>query len=213
MLLIEQALDADDRAALCAELDLAVWKPGKRTARGAARRVKANEQASGVDGAAGFVRAALERHALVQSYARPARFGPVLFARYGVGMSYGDHIDEPLMGQGEGRIRTDLSFTLFLAEPESYQGGELMIELSGGVQAVKLQAGDAVLYPSGAIHRVAPVTAGERRVAVGWIQSLIPDAAARETLFDLARARAAPDAAGLLLAKVEADLMRRWARP
>ena len=213
MLLIEQVLDAADRAALAQELAGSVWKPGARTARGAARAVKANEQASGAEGAAAFVRSALERHSLVQAYARPAQVGPILFARYGVGMAYGDHIDEPLMGQGEARIRTDLSFTLFLCEPETYAGGELVIDLAGGEQAVKLKAGDAVLYPSGAIHRVAPVTHGVREVAVGWIQSLIPDAGARETLFDLARARAAPGANDLLLAKVEADLVRRWARP
>lgn len=213
MLLIREVLSADDLSGLRSELEGLVWKPGARTARGAARRVKANRQASGAEGAAAFVQAAMERHPLVRAYARPARFGPILFARYGDGMAYGAHIDEPLMGHGAARIRTDLSFTLFLADPEAYAGGELVIDLSGAEQSVKLAAGDAVLYPSGAIHRVEPVTDGRRDVAVGWIQSLIPDASARETLFDLARARAAPDEAGLLLAKVEADLIRRWARP
>lgn len=213
MLLIRDVLSAEDLSALAGELDTLVWKPGARTARGEARKVKSNRQARGAEGPAAFVQAALERHPLVRSYARPARFGPILFARYAAGMGYGDHIDEPMMGQGPARIRTDLSFTVFLADPDAYAGGELVIDLPGGVQSVKLRAGEAVLYPSGAIHRVDPVTQGRRDVAVGWIQSLIPDAGARETLFDLARARSAPDAAGLLLAKVEADLMRRWAQP
>ena len=86
------------------------------------------------------------------------------------------------MGEGEGRIRTDLSYTLFLSDPEDYEGGELVIDLPGSQQATKLKAGDAVLYPSTSLHAASPVTDGKRIVCVGWIESLVPDAGDRELL-------------------------------
>ena len=116
---------------------------------------------------------------------RPKALTPLVFSRYGGGQAYGSHVDNPLMGG----IRTDVSFTLFLAEPEAYDGGALVIESPSGEDAVKLPAGHMVVYPSTALHRVEPVTRGERVAAVGWAQSHIRDAAQRELLFDLETAR------------------------
>src|SRR5262249_4486752 len=151
------------------------WASGKRTAGAAARGVKENLQADGanprVRALARFVVEALERHPLFSIAARPARLTPVMFSRYEPGMTYGAHTDDALMGAGEGRLRTDLAFTLFLAERSSYEGGALVVESALGEQEVALEAGDAVLYPAGSIHRVAPVTSGARLAAVGWVQS------------------------------------------
>ena len=118
------------------------------------------------------------------------------------------------------RIRTDLSATLFLADPDSYDGGELTIEDTYGVQRIKLAAGSMVLYPASSLHHVTPVTRGTRIVCVGWIESLVADAVQREMLFDLENLRAAlrPKLPGqsaelLTLDKTIANLMRMWARP
>jgi PKHD-type hydroxylase len=122
------------------------------------------------------------------------------------------------MGAGDDRLRTDLAFTIFLAERAAYDGGELVVQSALGDQQIKLEAGDAILYPAGAIHHVAPVTRGERLAAVGWLQSHIPDAAQRELLFDLSIARARLAEAGvrreelLLLDKSISNLLRMWAR-
>jgi len=138
-------------------------------------------------------------------------------ARYQPGMAYGDHIDEPLMGAGGPRLRSDLSMTVFLNPPGQYEGGELVIHTGFGVQAVKLAAGDAVLYPSSSLHRVAEVTAGERLVALTWIQSDVRDAARREVLHELDKARQhllAGDPESETARQVDrsyANLLRMWA--
>jgi len=123
------------------------------------------------------------------------------------------------MGKGDKRIRTDLSFTLWLTPPGEYDGGELVIHTAGMTQEVKGEAGHLVLYPSGALHEVKPVTRGTRIVCVGWIESLIADAARREILFDLENLRAslrqqltAQSAELLTLDKTIANLLRMWAR-
>jgi PKHD-type hydroxylase len=104
-------------------------------------------------------------------------------------MTYGEHLDDPIMGAEGQPYRSDVAVTLFLSSPEEYEGGELSIRTAFGEQAVKLPAGDAVLYPSGSIHRVRPVTRGERLVAVTWVQSLVRDPARRELLHGLNCAR------------------------
>jgi PKHD-type hydroxylase len=105
--------------------------------------------------------------------------------RYAEGMHYGNHVDNPLMGQPGERIRTDISATLFLSDPASYDGGELVIQDNYGFHAVKLQAGNMILYPATGVHRVEPVTRGVRHAVVFWVQSAVRDADKRRILFDL----------------------------
>ncbi len=119
--------------------------------------------------------------------ARPRSILPPLFARYDVGMSYGAHRDNPLMGRGS-PLRTDLSLTLFLSSPESYEGGELVLYSGGERRSVKAAAGSVAVYQAGCRHEVLPVTAGQRLVCVTWIESLVADAAQRRVLYDLSTA-------------------------
>jgi PKHD-type hydroxylase len=145
--------------------------------------------------------------------ARPRYMTPLIVSRYREGQTYGSHVDDALM-QG---LRTDLSFTLFLADPESYDGGELVIADTLETRAIKLPAGSLILYPSTTLHHVAPVTRGTRLAVVGWVQSWIRDAGQREILFDLERSvRQVFDREGKselfdLLAKSRSNLLRMWA--
>lgn len=199
------------------------WRDGAQTAGAAARAVKSNLQAdlSTRIGAAlrRDLETAIQSHGILNSAARPARFSPLLISKTGAGGGYGAHVDNAFMGEGAGRLRTDLSFTLFLSEPEDYEGGALVIDAPGSRQEVKLPAGDLVLYPSTSIHAVAPVTAGERLVCVGWIESLIPDPSDRELLLDLenlkvalAKTYDAQSAERLTAQKVFSNLLRRLSR-
>ena len=118
-----------------------------------------------------------------------AKIAAPYYAKYSEGMSYGNHVDDPIMGPANQRYRSDISITIFLNEPDAYDGGELVISTAFGEQKVKLSAGDAVLYPSSSTHQVAEVTRGERLVAVTWLQSTIRDPAKREILYNLSKAR------------------------
>lgn len=146
----------------------------------------------------------------------PHRVADPIFARYRPGMTYGDHVDDPIMGSSGPRFRSDVSMTLFLNEPDTYEGGELEMRTSFGDQRVKLPAGDAVVYPSSSLHQVAEVTAGERLVALTWIQSYVRDPAQRELLFELNQAREvllkeAPEAEHTALVdRSYANLVRMW---
>lgn len=217
MLLLETVLDGEDLARVAGELGGASWRDGKRTAGAAARAVKANLQAAPMEGLSGFVLAALRRHPLFEIAARPRRISPLIFSRYEPGMAYGAHTDDALMGPEEARLRADLAFTIFLSDPESFDGGALAIETAAGETEVKLKAGDAVVYAAGTIHRVTPVTRGARLACVGWIQSSVRTAAQREVLFDLSIARTRLAEAGaassdlLLLDKSISNLLRLWA--
>jgi PKHD-type hydroxylase len=124
-------------------------------------------------------------HPVFEMAARPKRIIGPMFSRYRNGDTYGEHVDEPLMDGA----RTDVSFTLFLTAPESYVGGELIISSPAGEDAIKLPAGAVIVYPATTLHRVAPVTSGERLAAVGWVRSYIRNAEQREILFELDTAR------------------------
>ena len=224
MILVVNAIpDSAVLAAIAERIALLEWRDGRETAGATARAVKRNEQAV-MDGPAGrALREELGRivadHPVVRAAALPRRLSPLLISRTGVGGGYGAHVDNALMGRGDRRLRTDLSFTLFLTPPGDYDGGELAIHASGAVQEIKAEAGSMVLYPSGAIHEVRPVTRGTRIACVGWIESLIADAGRRELLFDLENLRVdlrrqlpGQSAELLTLDKTIANLLRMWAR-
>ncbi|MBA1145715.1 Fe2+-dependent dioxygenase [Ectothiorhodospiraceae bacterium WFHF3C12] len=193
ILCIADVLDADSVARVRAGLARASFRDGRETAGWHARLVKHNQQADSrteaVESLRSLVDQAVAASPLFQTAARPARQRPVMFSRYESGMSYGAHVDDAVMGQGGDRLRTDLSFTLFLCDPDSYDGGELIMDTTAGEQSYKLPAGAMVLYPSSTLHRVDPVTRGERLAAVGWVQSQVRDPRHRELLFDLETAR------------------------
>lgn len=221
-LILQEVLASEDLARVRAEFAELDWISGKRTAGAAARGVKENLQLDGADPRTKelerFVGDALRRHRLFEIGARPARISRLLFSRYEPGMTYGAHTDDALMGRGEDKLRTDLAFTVFLADSTSYEGGELVVESALGERGVKLEAGDAFLYAAGSIHHVAPVTSGVRLAAVGWIQSFVPDIAQREILFDLSVSRTRLAEAGIAredllpLDKSISNLLRMWAR-
>jgi|CXWL01.1.fsa_nt_gi PKHD-type hydroxylase len=221
--ILRAVLSPEDLSRVQRELDSLPWGSGKRTAGAAARGVKENLQADGGDARTQalerFVADALRRHPIFDIAARPARLTRLLFSRYEPGMTYGAHTDDAMMGQGDARIRTDLAFTIFLSERASYEGGALSMDSSLGEQSIKLDAGDAILYPAGSIHQVVPVTEGVRLAAVGWVQSLIADPGQRELLFDLSvtRTRLADAGVGrddlLKLDKAVSNLLRMWGRP
>ena len=216
--------DAQELARLREGVERLSWRDGRATAGTTARSVKRNEQAV-MDDAAG--RAMRERviplvaeNPVVKAAARPRRLSAPLISRTAEDGHYGAHVDNALMGTGQARLRSDISWTLFLCDPGEYDGGELVIHAAGMTQSIKGQAGELVLYPSTSIHEVRPVTRGARVVCVGWIESLVRDPAQRETLFDLENLRATlrqSEAAGspamLTLDKTIANLLRMWIDP
>lgn len=223
---IDQVLTKDEVRQFRQELDASDWNDGAATAGTLAKSVKRNQQVA--DGSALAVRLGqhilrrLAATSLFISAALPRTIYPPKFNRYADGGTYGAHVDSALMflpGSSQ-QMRTDLSATLFLAEPEEYDGGELEVEGPFGVQAVKLGAGDMVLYPSTSLHRVTPVTRGARVASFFWIESLVQDEGERTLLFDLDQSiqqmtpLVAPDDMRLLqLTGVYHNLLRRWAKP
>jgi len=215
-LVIGNVLDQHEVAAVREAAAALPFQDGRATAGRFAREVKANEQAKPspqVDAVLGKVEAALTRNAIFAAAARPRRFARLLLSRYSGGQTYGTHVDDALIGGS----RTDLSFTLFLSEPETYEGGALVIEDALEDRSVKLAAGDAVLYPSNTLHRVEPVSAGERLAAVGWVTSWVREPERREILFDLDMSlneiHAAQGKTALFdrIAKTRTNLLRMWA--
>lgn len=136
----------------------------------------------------GLVMQALGRSDAFMGAAQPRRLAAMLVSRYQPGMAYGLHVDAPLMGEPN-HVRSDVSFTVFLNEPDTYEGGELAFEIGSDEAAFKLPARSAICYPTGQLHRVRPVQSGERLAVVGWVQSLVREAAVREMLYDLSAAR------------------------
>jgi PKHD-type hydroxylase len=217
LLCIAGILDAEACARAREQLEAARFVDGKATAGWHARLVKNNRQVDLRDRSLDDLRAMLKErllaHTLFQIAARPKALSPLLLSRYEPGMAYGRHVDDALMGG----LRSDVSFTLFLSEPDSYEGGALVIETTGGEQEVKLAAGSLVLYPSTTLHRVDPVREGLRLAAVGWARSYVRSAEWREILFDLETARRSLfERDGKceefdLLSKSAANLLRLWA--
>lgn len=212
---IADVLTAAEIAAARKLLDKAKFESGRRTAGWAAGAVKDNMQAVGdlaVEELRDRLVARINANALFKMAVRPKDVIGVLFSRYSTGQSYGSHVDNAIM-QAQ---RTDVSFTLFLSDPDSYEGGELVIETPGGEDAIKLDAGGIFAYPSTSLHRVAPVTKGDRLVMVGWVRSFIRDAGQRELLFDLETAQRAifeqqgKTAEFDLVSKSLTNLLRMW---
>jgi PKHD-type hydroxylase len=214
-IVIGNVLTGDDLATVTAALARARFVDGRATAGFAARTVKNNRQADDrkLETVRKLVAERIMGNDVFRLAVRPKALTPLLFSRYEEGMNYGSHVDDALMDG----VRTDVSFTLFLSEPGSYDGGELVIESASGDDAVKLDAGSLVAYPSTALHHVAAVTRGQRLAAVGWARSFIRDGARRELLFDLDTARRAmfsrdgKSAEFDLVSKSLANLMRMWA--
>jgi PKHD-type hydroxylase len=192
---------------------------GSATAGIYARTVKRNqqlEQGPETQKLQEFCMQALIKSVEFEMFARPKNMKPIMFSRYEPGMEYGTHVDNAVMS-GRPLVRSDVSLTLFLSEPDTYDGGELTIETMTGGEEIKLPAGWIVAYPSSTLHRVAPVTRGVRVAAVSWVQSVVRDPACREILYDLeATRRSIFDAQGKtrdfdLVSKCFANLMRMWA--
>lgn len=193
LLQIPNVIPQDKLTVIRAILANAKFVDGKLSAGMAAERVKHNEEmaadAKELQQLNTLVMGSLVQHPLYQSAALPTKIASPFYARYRPGMTYGDHVDDPVMGPPQGRYRSDVSTTVFLNEPAEYEGGELVIRTPFGDQQMKLPAGHAVVYPSSSLHHVAEVSQGVRLVAVTWAQSMVRDAARRELLYGLNLAR------------------------
>ena len=224
MLLRVPSVLTDEQLTRCRErLATASWINGRVTAGHQSSRAKENEQLAEDSAVARelgeMVVSALERNALLISAALPLRIFPPLFNRYRAGHGFGVHVDNAvrLVRNSPERVRTDLSATLFLSEPDEYGGGELVIEDTYGSHSVKLPAGDLILYPSTSLHRVLPVTSGARIASFFWLQSMVRDDADRTLLFDLDDAIRRLNAdltehpALIRLTGIYHNLLRRWA--
>lgn len=222
LLHVPEILTRDELRSLRAALDGADWTDGRETVGVQGAQVKRNEQlpdASPMRAAlARTVLAALARSPLFFAAALPLKTMAPRFNRYHGGGEYGMHVDGAVMQSGEhGHVRSDLSCTLFLAEPDDYDGGELVISDTYGEHEVKLPAGDLILYPSSSLHRVEAVTRGARLASFFWVQSMVRDDASRRLLFELdtaierLRTSGSDREAVLQLTGVYHNLMRRWA--
>lgn len=217
MIVLTDVLSREEVLSVREGLAVAPFREGWATAGAAAGRVKDNDQARGdnpgVIALGRKVRLALETHPVVRSLARPVRWSSIMFSRYSPGQQYGLHADNAAMYDEYGwPFRTDISFTLFLSDPETYEGGALLVRDLTGDREFRPEAGSAVLYPTGQLHSVTPVTAGVRQACVGWMQSVIRRSDQREILYDLERVRngMAPDGPSLLLDKTIGNLLRMW---
>lgn len=221
LLHIEGVLDDVTVARMRAKLDDADWTDGRETVGPQGARVKRNLQlpdASPLREPLGReILAACARHPVFHAATLPLRILPPRFNRYAGGGTYGAHVDGAVMALADGtQLRSDIACTLFLADPEEYDGGELIIEDTYGEHAVKLPPGDAIVYPASSLHRVEPVTRGARVAAFFWIQSLVRDESQRGALLQLDTAIRRLDADGAdvgavtQLTGVYHNLLRRW---
>lgn len=221
---IEDVLDRDMARRFHAALSNAPWIDGRATAGSLSAAVKANQQLDDQSELAialgNDILRKLGTHPGFLSAALPERIHPPKFNRYRQGGHYGTHVDGAIMRIRDPgtTLRSDLSATLFLTDPNDYDGGELLIETTFGAQAIKLEAGSMVLYPSSSLHQVTPVTRGARISAFFWIQSLVRDEGERALLYDLDRSvqslstQLPPEHAELTrLSGIYHNLLRRWA--
>ena len=201
-------------------LDKIAFEDGKNTATGAAKEAKNNLQASANENPSRrelqqIVFSAIASNPLIQAVAMPKNILPPIISKYGKGMQYGWHTDSPVMTI-EYTIRVDLSITVFLCDPDSYKGGELEIQMPTGNVLYKLNKGSAIIYPTTKLHRVIPVTEGERTACVTWMQSLVKDTEQRELLVQLKSVQemiASKDInsqENLAILQVYSNLMRMW---
>jgi len=224
MIAIPDVLDAEGVARIRAIIDAGEWADGNATSGYQSALAKRNmqlpEDSAAAKEAGRLVLEALGRSPLFIAAALPLKIYPPLFNRYAGGEHFGTHIDNAVRihRASEFRVRTDLSATLFLAPPEAYDGGELIVEDTLGAHSVKLPAGHMVLYPASSLHRVEPVTRGARVASFFWIQSMVRDDGARTILFDLDRSiqalaadRGQGDPEIIRLTGVYHNLLRRWA--
>ena len=225
MLAIPDLLDKAGVARVRAIIDAGQWEDGNATSGPQSALAKKNEQlpedSEAAKQAGRLILDALGRAPLFIAAALPLKIFPPLFNRYQGGEAFGTHIDNAIRihRASEFRVRTDLSATLFLEDPDAYDGGELVVEDSAaGAGAVKLPAGHLLLYPSSSLHRVEPVTRGARVASFFWIQSMIRDDGARTILFDLDRSvqaiaadRGHDDREVIRLTGIYHNLLRRWA--
>jgi len=188
LLQVENLLSPEIVAQMNHSMDHATWVDGRVTAGHQSERVKHNlqlpEDSPEAHELGKLILSALSRNILFVSAALPRRIFPPLFNCYQAGMTFGAHVDNALRGDGN-PVRTDLSATLFLSNPEDYDGGELLIDDTYGCHNVKLPAGHLILYPATSLHRVNPITRGVRRSCFFWVQSFVRDDAKRTLLFDL----------------------------
>ncbi len=220
ILSIAKVLTTEELNLITQRLDATDFIDGKTTAGWHAKVVKHNTQltskATYAQDLKEIVKKALWRNQLFQIAVQPKVIHSMLFSRYQTGMSYGWHVDNALMGN-QNKLRSDVSLTVFLSAPSTYGGGELILETIQGEQTVKLEAGDAIVYPSSFLHQVEPVTEGIRLVAVAWVQSLVRDPHEREILLELDTARRAifhkdgKTAEFDLISKSYSNLLRKWA--
>lgn len=224
LLQIPRLLSSEDLALVRGRLEKATWVDGRVTAGPQSAQAKANlqlpEDSADARELGDIIVRALQRNPTFMSATLARHVYPPLFNKYETGMNFGTHIDNAIR-QVPGmplRIRTDISATLFLNAPEEYDGGELLVEDTYGAHAVKLGAGDLILYPATSLHRVAPVTRGARIASFFWIQSLVPEDSNRQILFDMDRSIAelgatqpADSAAILRLTAAYHNLVRKWA--
>jgi PKHD-type hydroxylase len=219
LLEIAGVLKAAEVATVMRELGEGAYEDGRVSAGLVAREVKNNLQvrrdAAAAQKCAPLLLEALRRNATFYSYALPHRIHGPIFNRYDIGMTYGSHVDNAIMGEPAG-IRSDVSATLFLSPPEAYEGGELVLQEHQSERRIKLASGSMVLYASTNVHRVEPVRRGSRIAAIFWIQSLVRDEPKREILYDLNEILAGlRDKLGnneqMALTSIYSNLMRQWA--
>lgn len=217
---IPNVFSKQEVVALREQIDACPWVDGNQTSGAMATMRKRNQQLDKDNPVAIVLGQQIMERLLAQplfvSAALPLQFYPPLFNRYEGGETFGYHIDNAIRSTDDGLVRTDLSATLFLSEPEEYAGGELVIQDTYGQQSIKLAAGSLVLYPSSSLHKVTPVTAGQRTAAFMWLQSMVRDEGQRRLLFQMDQsiqsltAQQAPEAELFNLTGIYHNLLRRW---